>query len=376
MALANVFTPEFWALETLQQLYKKSQMINLVNRDFDNIVAARGDVINTRMPGRIATRDVNLANPFSSAEPTADNVQIKLDRWVETIPYKIDDKTKSLSIVDLIRLFIEPAAEAMVQEVETSLIGLYKDIPTFIGTPGVALNDVSSFGTNVKQQFDDQIIPKANRRVILNSKTANQFGQKLWRVNEVGTNQVLTEGALGRIFGSDYYDSQYLPKHTEGGWGAAPKFGAAALVGATAVTFEALGTDQLNDGDLFQVDHGGSIGVVTYAVQADTPVAGNAAAGVSIYPPLAAAVSKDDVITKVADHDVSLAFHRDAFTIVSRPLEAPTGTGALVSVQNYGGLGIRSTIWYEPKDRSHFVSLDMLFGVKTLDQRKAFRLVS
>jgi len=381
--LASVFTPEFWALETLQQLYKKSQMLNLVNRDFDNIVAARGDVINTRMPGKIATRPVNLAVPFSATEPGADNVQIKLDQWVETVPYKIDDKTKSLAIVDLVRLFVEPAAEAIVQVVEEALIGLYRDIPTVIGTPGVVPNDVSKFGTDVKQAFDDQIIPKANRRVILNSSAANQFSQKLWKVNEVGTSSILTEGALGRIFGSDYFDSQYLPTHTQGGWdGSVVVATGGAAAGAGLLSVTGLTTGTVFRGDHFSIDHTAAgvldewnrpVGVVNYTVTADTPIVANAAV-VPIYPPLKANVLAAVALTASANYGVNLAFHRDAFTIVSRPLESPTGTGALVSVMNYGGIGIRATIWYEPKDRCHYVSLDLLFGVKTLDPRKAFIL--
>lgn len=84
--------------------------------------------------------------------------------------------------------------------------------------------------------------------------------------------------------------------------------------------------------------------------------------------PLAAALADNAVLGLGPTGEYGLAFHRNAIAFVTRPLATPRkGTGALSSVANYNGLGLRVTITYDGKAQGHRVTLDMLCGVKTLD---------
>jgi P22 coat protein - gene protein 5 len=381
MSLIDIMTPEFWSLNTLQQMYKNSVMIALVNRDFENEVRSKGDTVNTRIPGYVATREVNLSNPFSAQEQGAQNVEIKLSKWIETIPMKIDDKTRSLGITDLIRLYIEPAAQGMLEAVETDVTALYKDLSAYVGAAGTTPADVAAFGTNLKQKFDDLRIDRTQRRVVLNTTTSNSFGQRMWRANEVGSTAVLQSGlqgvasSLGVFFGSNYFDSQYLGQHKAGNLGSAVSVGSTAA-GSFAIAITGGGAHAvIGHGDLFTINHGGSVGTVSYNVAVDVELDANGAGTLILSNAIAATVANATALTAVGDHAVNLCFHRDAFTLATRPLEMPIGTGALVSVSDFGGIGVRSTLWYEPKDRCHYASMDMLYGLKTIDARRAFRLI-
>lgn len=85
--------------------------------------------------------------------------------------------------------------------------------------------------------------------------------------------------------------------------------------------------------------------------------------------PLAAAVADDAVLGRGPAGEYGFAFHRNALALVTRPLATPRrGTGALSSVASYNGLGLRVTITYDGKAQGHRVTLDMLAGVKVLDQ--------
>lgn len=383
-ALQGVFSPEFWALSTLEQLFKRSQLINLVNRDFENTIANRGDIVNTRMPGKIVARDRD--GNFVSAVPKAENVPVVLDRWVECEAIKIDDKVQSVSMLDLVRLYINPAAEAIIEAVEGAIVDLYKDLNETIGVAGTTPATVSALGTEIGKKFDDSLIPKMNRRTALNSAATAKLQELFWKVNETGQSTVLREGMnvmgyLGNFFGGgDYYSSQYIKIHTIGGWGATPLVNgnqnpvADPTTTVQTLALKTLGAGQINKGDVFTLNHGGAIGVKSYVVLADQAIAANTAI-VNIAPALAAAVVDGQAVTVVANHVANLGFHRDAFALVSRPLIMPVGSGANVSVMNYNGIGLRATIWYEPKDRCHYVQLDILFGVKTLDRRKGFRIL-
>jgi hypothetical protein len=64
----------------------------------------------------------------------------------------------------------------------------------------------------------------------------------------------------------------------------------------------------------------------------------------------------------------NLAFHRNAMTLVIRPLQSPkAGTGALSTVVNHNGLSMRATITYDGNKQGHLITLDMLAGIKVID---------
>lgn len=67
-----------------------------------------------------------------------------------------------------------------------------------------------------------------------------------------------------------------------------------------------------------------------------------------------------------------IAFHRDAFALVSKTLAVPRGVAASQSaVANYKGLGLRVIYNYDSNKKQDVISIDVLIGVKTLDASKA-----
>ncbi len=85
--------------------------------------------------------------------------------------------------------------------------------------------------------------------------------------------------------------------------------------------------------------------------------------------PLDAATSNNDVVGIGPSGEYNFAFHRNALAMVSRPLAAPkSGTGALSAVVNHNGVGLRVTITYDGTKQGHLVTVDLLMGVKQLDE--------
>ncbi|MFI6168835.1 P22 phage major capsid protein family protein [Nocardia sp. NPDC051052] len=70
--------------------------------------------------------------------------------------------------------------------------------------------------------------------------------------------------------------------------------------------------------------------------------------------------------------EVGLAFHRTAFAFVSAPLEIAPGSFA--AVEAYRGLSIRVAYAYDINKKQTTVSIDTLYGVKTLDKNRAVLL--
>lgn len=71
----------------------------------------------------------------------------------------------------------------------------------------------------------------------------------------------------------------------------------------------------------------------------------------------------------------NLAFHKNAFALVTRPLALPAG-GANASIVNYDGFGLRVVQGYDINKKTQIVSIDMLCGVKTLDANLAVKMLT
>jgi len=68
--------------------------------------------------------------------------------------------------------------------------------------------------------------------------------------------------------------------------------------------------------------------------------------------------------------EVSVAFHRTAVALVTRQLELPLGAQN-AAIMGYKGFGIRVVFDYDISKKKDVVSLDVLYGVKTLDAARA-----
>lgn len=68
--------------------------------------------------------------------------------------------------------------------------------------------------------------------------------------------------------------------------------------------------------------------------------------------------------------EVGVAFHETAFALVFRPLELPKGA-AQAAVASYKGFGLRVVMDYDVNLKQDIVSVDCLYGVKTIDPNRA-----
>jgi len=85
--------------------------------------------------------------------------------------------------------------------------------------------------------------------------------------------------------------------------------------------------------------------------------------------PLETALSDGDDVFPGPHGSMCLAFHRDAIALVSRPLALPSRAhGVQSAVGSYNGLAMRVAMQYNITKQGTIVTLDMLCGVKVLDE--------
>ncbi|HEX5561800.1 MAG TPA: P22 phage major capsid protein family protein [Nocardioidaceae bacterium] len=71
--------------------------------------------------------------------------------------------------------------------------------------------------------------------------------------------------------------------------------------------------------------------------------------------------------------EVGVAFHKTAFALVTRPLEVPPGAQD-ATIMSYKGFGLRVVYDYDIKYKQTVVSVDCLYGTKTIDAKRAVLL--
>lgn len=76
----------------------------------------------------------------------------------------------------------------------------------------------------------------------------------------------------------------------------------------------------------------------------------------------------DQNVAKNGDYTPSIAFHKNAMALVTRPLALPQGA-AKAAIVNYDGFGLRVVYGYDMDKKTDTISIDMLCGVKLLDNK-------
>ena len=71
----------------------------------------------------------------------------------------------------------------------------------------------------------------------------------------------------------------------------------------------------------------------------------------------------------------AIACHKNAFALVTRVLYQPQGA-AKSAIMNYDGFGLRVVYGYDIDKKTDIVSIDMLCGVKTLDEKLAAQIAA
>lgn len=368
----SMYIPQIWAQESLIWLRKNLVMANLVHRDFENEVARRGQTVNTRKPRKFTAQA--FTGTIGVQDAAADNVAVVMDQHIH-VAFEIGDLDRSTSIKDLVAEYIAPGMYAIADKIDVDLWNLYKDVPYRFGTAGTTPANISDV-TGIRKTLNDNEVPLSPRRLTIDTAAEDKFLQiatfhQAERLGDDGT--ALREASLGRKFGFDIFMGQNAPLHTAGVPGGTPLVNGAHTAGDNTIVIDgggAAGTYKKGDIVVFAGD------TRPYAVALDLTLDGTGNGTLTISPALRVNIADNAAITLTATHRVNLAFHQNAFALVSRPLATPPGDlGVRSAVAQDGGIGIRTSLGYDIRGLEMVVVLDILYGVKTLDLELAARLL-
>src|ERR1700733_11060945 len=128
------------AADALPALVGNLLMGNLVNREYEPVLANTGDTVNVPIPPILVANNIAEGGQVQTQNPSLGNAQIVLNTHAEAT-FQIPDVTKVLAVPDLLQVYMQPAVVAIAESIETSLLNLYAGFTanTPVRTPGSPL---------------------------------------------------------------------------------------------------------------------------------------------------------------------------------------------------------------------------------------------
>lgn len=360
----TLLTPQVIAREALMVLENNLVMAGLVHRDFASEFARVGDTVNIRRPATFIAKE--FTGEIEVQEATEASIPVRLDTHLD-VSFALGPRELTLDIADFSTQFIQPAMRAHAQKIDSLLCGLYAAVPYRVGTAGTTPDALADIALS-RKALNVRGVPLGDRSLVIDPEAETKFLllDAVVNAEKSGSTEALREASLGRLLGFGVYMDQNVRTHAAGAGTVVIDHTDGYLAGATTLHLTGI-TTALTVGDLL------TIGDQPYVVTAADALA-TADQDVAIYPALAAPVANEAPVTVIADHAANLAFHRNAFALVTRPLAVPLGA-ANAEVLDYRGLAIRVVYTYNATSKVDTVSLDLLIGAQCLYPELAVRLL-
>lgn len=366
----GLLTPLMIAQESLLALENECVLAGLVHRDYSmEFQAGVGSTVIVRKPS-VFTATV-VSNTVNAATVSESSVAVVLDKLAD-ITLEVTSQMLTLDVKDFSEQYIQPAMRAHAQLMDLYLAleaANFAGHATVSGTPAVA--DI----VQLDAVLNSQRAPQQGRNLVLGpmTKAGYMVLDSFRDADKRGDGgMALRTAEMGQVLGFNCYMDQNIGQvHTSGAMAdLAGAMQGAGAVGDTSATIDAITSGgTVKAGDVFKIT-----GYDQWFRVSANATASAATVIVSFAPALKTAVADDAVVTFQGTGRDNLAFHRNAIALVTRPLADPIG-GAKAAVQSYKGLSCRVVYDYETRTKKNIMSIDMLYGTKTLDIDLGARLI-
>ncbi|MFI3227901.1 MAG: P22 phage major capsid protein family protein [Clostridia bacterium] len=328
--------------------------------EYSNDFGRFGDTIQVRKPAVYTALEFD--GTIVKQDATETPVMVTLDK-IADVSIEIGAKEMALSIEDFNAQVLMPAIIAIAEKINQDGFELYKDIPNFCGESGVTPSDIDVFALATKT-LNKNKAPIRDRSAIWDYEALSKLQtiQAVISAEKCGDTKALREGSIGKILGLNNYMSQAVKSHTSG---TATEISVKSAVSNGNIV-KLSGSGTLVYGDILVID--GNSYCVSDGVTLTT-------SGVDTYltSGILCEIKAGSVVTLIDSHVANIAFNKNAFGFVTRPLEEAHGAESYVI--NYEGLTLRVTMDYDISTKKQILSVDTLYGFKTLYPELACRIL-
>ena len=406
----TLITPSMIAKEALMQLENNLVFANQVHREYaKEFKGGQGASVAIRRPVKFNTSN-GATLVKQDVEEKSTNITIDQRKHVG---WEFSTQDLTLSIEEYSERYIKPAAITLAQTVDRSIASLYTTVWNSVGTPGTTPANFAAVAA-AAQRLDEMAVQTDKRTIAVNPAAAYAIAGNQTTLEAVGDvrRTAYQEAMVGRVAKFDMFSSQNVVNHAVGPLGGTPLVNGAAQNVTYAAAIgngwsQTLVTDgwtaaaalRVRAGDVFTmagvfavnpVPGEGTKQVMPYlqefTVLADASSSAGGAATLTISPPIITSGPQQTVSAAPADnigltfrgtastaYPQNLAFHRNAFALVTVPLEMPDGA-SFKARETYNGLSMRVIKDYDITNDVEIIRLDMLYGVDAIYPDLAARL--
>jgi hypothetical protein len=204
------------AADALPVLVGNLVMGNLVNRDYEPVLANAGDTVNVPIPPIMVANNILEGGTVQPQNPSLGNAQIKLDTHVEAT-FQIPDITKVLAVPDLLKIYMQPAVAAIAQRIESDLLSLYAGFTanTAVGTPGTTITE-GTIDAAETALFLSKVPPQEQKFMVVDAAAYSAWRQ-IPRFSEFQTAgdaglRAIVNGTIGKVKDFFVFRSQFVQK--------------------------------------------------------------------------------------------------------------------------------------------------------------------
>lgn len=203
--MANTFlTLKNIARQAMPRLIENLVFPNLVHRDFsETFETGKGATIQVRKPVALAASE--FSGTIDPKDITEDSIEVKLDK-LATVDVKFSAIEMATNVDDLNRIFIEPAAVALAEKINTDGLALLTQITASAEADPKSLDAFAQ----ASKVLSKAKVPVSPRYGIWSPDAEADFRTVPAIVNaeKSGTTEALRNGSIGRIFGIENYMAQ------------------------------------------------------------------------------------------------------------------------------------------------------------------------
>jgi hypothetical protein len=204
------------AADALPVLVGNLVMGNLVNRDYEPVLAQSGDTVNVPIPPTMVANNIAEGGTVQTQNPSLGNAQIVLNTHAEAT-FQIPDVTKVLAVPDLLKIYMEPAVAAIAQKMESDLLGLYAGFTanTPVGTAGTPIVE-GTIDAAETALFLAKVPASEQKFIVVDAATYSTWRQierfsEFQSAGDAGL-RALIDGTIGKFKDFFVFRSQFVQK--------------------------------------------------------------------------------------------------------------------------------------------------------------------
>jgi hypothetical protein len=195
MAISN-FIPELWNTQALVAFRDSHVFRNLVNRNYEGEIRNAGDTVRITTPAAITVGEYSGSVSYQTPTSAQQSLVIDKDRYWA---FELDDADQAQANVSLMQAYMNEAAYALAQDVDSDLATLYADSGLTDIDLDVGSDDHWDALVEAGQQLDEENVPREGRWYVVTPKGyanllkttefvhATQSGDQTIATGEIGT---------------------------------------------------------------------------------------------------------------------------------------------------------------------------------------------